>query len=41
MGEILAIFFYAPGSMEKETIYVEGDQATIAAESPRLISSGG
>ena len=27
--------------MERETIYVEGDQATVAAESPRLISSGG
>ena len=27
--------------MEKETIYVQGDRATAAAESPRLISSGG
>ena len=27
--------------MERETIYVEGDHATVAAESPRLISSGG
>ena len=28
-------------SMERETIYVDGDQATVGAESPRLISSGG
>ena len=27
--------------MERETIYVQGDRATAAAESPRLISSGG
>ena len=27
--------------MERETIYVQGDRATTAAESPRLISSGG
>ena len=27
--------------MERETIYVEGDWATTAAESPRLISNGG
>ena len=27
--------------MEKETIYIQGDQATAAAESPRLIASGG
>ena len=41
MGETLAIFFCAPSSMERETIYVQGDRATTAAESPRLISSGG
>ena len=28
-------------SMERETIYVEGDRAIVAAESPRLISNGG
>ena len=28
-------------SMERETIYVEGDQATATAKSPRLINSGG
>ena len=27
--------------MERETIYIQGDQATTAAESPRLISRGG
>ena len=27
--------------MERETIYVQGDRATAAAESPRLINSGG
>ena len=27
--------------MERETIYIQGDQATAAAESPRLITSGG
>ena len=27
--------------MERETIYVEGDGATGAAESPKFISSGG
>ena len=27
--------------MERETIYVQGDRATAAAESPRLITSGG
>ena len=27
--------------MERETIYVEGDWATAAAESPRLINNGG
>ena len=27
--------------MERETIYVEGDRAIAAAESPRLINSGG
>ena len=26
--------------MERETIYIEGDQATAAAKSPRLISNG-
>ena len=34
-------FFCAPSSMERETIYIQGDRATAAAESPRLISSGG
>ena len=34
-------FFCAPSSMERETIYVQGDRATTSAESPRLISSGG
>ena len=28
-------------SIERETIYIEGNRATVAAESPRLISSGG
>ena len=28
-------------SMEKETIYIEGDWATATTESPRLINSGG
>ena len=28
-------------SMERETIYIEEDRATVAVESPRLISSGG
>ena len=27
--------------MERETIYIQGDRATAAAESPRLITSGG
>ena len=27
--------------MERETIYIQGDRATAAAESPRLICSGG
>ena len=27
--------------MERETIYIPGDQAIAAAESPRLINSGG
>ena len=27
--------------MEKESIYIQGDRATAAAESPRLITSGG
>ena len=27
--------------MERESIYIQGDQATTAAESPRLITSGG
>ena len=27
--------------MERKTIYVQGDRATAASESPRLISSGG
>ena len=41
MEETLAIFFFAPSSLERETIYVQGDRATTIAESPRLISSGG
>ena len=40
-GGNLCNFFCAPSSMEWETIYVQGDRATAAAESPRLISSGG
>ena len=39
--ETLAIFFCALSSMERETIYVQGDRATAAPESPRLISNGG
>ena len=27
--------------MEKESIYIQGDRATAAVESPRLITSGG
>ena len=27
--------------MERETIYIQGDRATVAVESPRLITSGG
>ena len=27
--------------MERETIYIQGDRATAAAKSPRLITSGG
>ena len=27
--------------MERESIYIQGDRATAAAESPRLITSGG
>ena len=34
-------FFCAASSMERETIYIQGDRATAAAESPRLITSGG
>ena len=34
-------FFCTASSMERETIYIHGDQATAAAESPRLITSGG
>ena len=41
MGGTLAIFFCAPSSMERETIYIQGDQAIVAIESPRLISNGG
>ena len=36
-----AIFFCATSSMERESIYIHGDWATAAAESPRLITSGG
>ena len=34
-------FFCAASSMERETIYIQGDRATATAESPRLITSGG
>ena len=27
--------------MERESIYIQGDRATVAAESPRLITNGG
>ena len=27
--------------MERESIYIQGDRATVAAESPKLITSGG
>ena len=33
--------FLRTGSMERETIYIERDQATAVVESPRLIRSGG
>ena len=41
MGETHAIFFCSPSSMERETIYVQGDRTPAVAESRRLISSGG
>ena len=41
MGETLAIFFCAASSIERETIYIQGDRATLAAESPRLITNMG
>ena len=41
MGETLAIFFCAASSMERESIYIQGDRATAVAESPRFIASGG
>ena len=40
-GGTLAIFFYVASSMERETLYIQGDRATVAAESPRLITSRG
>ena len=40
-GKPLQFFFCAASSMERETIYIQRDRATAAAESPRLITSGG
>ena len=41
MGKPLQFFICAASNMERETIYIQGDRATVAAESPRLITSGG
>ena len=40
-GKPLQFFFCAASSIERETIYIQGNRATAAAESPRLITSGG
>ena len=39
-GKPLQFFFCAASSMERESIYIQGDRATAAAESPRLITNG-
>ena len=40
-GKLLQFFFCAASKMERETIYIQGDRATAAAKSPRLITNGG